>query len=191
MGLWSISSDGKPSFLSDEQKEKTEATNTGWELTHDNSDKEVIVAINDLATKIENNGGKVTITVSAQTDTHRNKLVSDLQTSDTAISTDNVVSGTLKYVSGFTDFSPDETLQSGHYFAYDVSVIPTDATVVVTNVGGDNDGGTATLSYPDDMWMITRVSDTSQAIKIEATLTNGNVVTETITLTGLTLETAQ
>ena len=58
------------------------------------------------------------------------KLVSDFITEDTAISRDGVVTGTLKYVTGFTAFhegNPEE--QEGNYFPFLLNTTGTKMTI--------------------------------------------------------------
>lgn len=62
------------------------------------------------------------------------KKVSDLQT-NVAVGADSIT-GTLKNVTGYTEFSSKPAEQSGHYLALKFDVTPTDAVTTVELVGG-------------------------------------------------------
>ena len=110
------------------------------------------------------------------------KAVSDLQT-DLVVG-DAGITGTLKYVSDYTDFSSDVSLQSGNYLALKVVTDPVaDVITTVELVGGQS--GPITLD--SDMNIVLRVtSNSTQSIKVVSTKA-GVSTTKTYTLTGLTL----
>lgn len=119
-------------------------------------------------------------------DTVLGKTVSDLQ-SNIAISQNSnggTVGGTSKYVTGFTGYSNNVSLQSGNYLVAKVIEPDIDnVTVTVTGAGavpsGNNDGV-----------YVFRITDTStDAITITASATGYDTVTKVYSLSDLVLET--
>jgi hypothetical protein len=119
-------------------------------------------------------------------DTVLGKTVSDLQ-SNIAISQNSnggTVGGNSKYVTGYTGYSNNVSLQSGNYLAAKVIAPDIDnVTVTVTGAGavpsGNNDGV-----------YVFRITDTStDAITITASATGYDTVTKVYSLSNLELET--
>ena len=111
------------------------------------------------------------------------KYVSDLQ-SDIEFG-EYGVTGTLKYVTGYTGFSGDAAEQEGNYIAlhFEVEDEPTAVIKVRHTKGGHLDWGTLD---PDGLYIL-RLEDQAQEVIVEATL--GNLkATKTISLHGLVLE---
>ena len=99
--------------------------------------------------------------------------------------TDDEVTGTLKYVDGYVDFSSDVSEQSGNYLALKIEAEPAEAKTVVELVGGTK--GPVTLDEDMNIVLLIKNKDT-QSIKV--TVNDGeDSVTKTYGLTGLTLET--
>lgn len=110
------------------------------------------------------------------------KVISDLQ-EDIEIE-DDVVSGTLKYVSDYTGFSGDVEEQEGNYLALHIDAIgAVGSTVKVQLVGGVH--GEVTLD--SDRVIIIRITSTEQKVKITASKTGLEDVVRELKLTGLTL----
>ena len=110
------------------------------------------------------------------------KTVNELQ-SDVVVS-DDEVTGTLKYVDGYVDFSSNVSEQSGNYLALKIEAEPAEAETVVELVGGTK--GPVTLDDDMNIVLLIKNKDT-QSIKV--TVDNeGNSSTKTYKLTGLTLE---
>ena len=109
------------------------------------------------------------------------KVVSDLQENITI--SNKALTGTLKYVEGYTGFSGDPTLQEGNYLAIHVDGVPADAKVKVELIGGTY--GEVTLDA--DRICILRIANVNQKIKVEA-IKGKDVITEIYDLSGLTLE---
>lgn len=110
------------------------------------------------------------------------KNIDDLQ-ADIEIE-DDAITGTLKYVTGYTGFSGDVSEQSGNYIALHIDTeIPADSiTVELTN---------GTVGHPialdEDRTIIIRISDTdTQTIEIVAKAGTATITKE-YDLTGLTL----
>ena len=108
------------------------------------------------------------------------KVVSDLQ-EDIVIGT-NTISGTLKYVTGYTGFSGEEELQSGNYLVIHASV-PNVSDVTIT----------ATLSYPvtldPDGLHVLRIKDKdTQKITVTASKEGHVSVSKTYSLKELVCE---
>lgn len=111
------------------------------------------------------------------------KTVNELQ-SDVVVS-DNEVTGTLKYVDGYVDFSSNVSEQSGNYLALKIEAEPAEAETVVELVGGTK--GPVTLDDDMNIVLLIKNKDT-QSIKVTTTH-NEESVTKTYGLSGLTLET--
>lgn len=109
------------------------------------------------------------------------KTVSDLQ-SNIAIG-DSEITGTLHYVTGYTEFSSNSEEQEGNYLALKFEA--TDgATTTVEIVGGTK--GPVTLDS-DMNWVGLIKSNSTQSIKV-VSMKDGESVEKTYSLTGLTLE---
>ena len=93
------------------------------------------------------------------------------------------ITGTLHYVTGFTNFSSTTTEQEGNYLALKFDY-PENATTTVEIVGGTK--GPVTLDE-DKNWVGLIKSNSTQSIKVVMTK-NAESVEKTYTLTGLTLE---
>lgn len=111
------------------------------------------------------------------------KTVNELQ-SDVVVS-DDEVTGTLKYVDGYVDFSSNVSEQSGNYLALKIEAEPAEAETVVELVGGTK--GPVTLNDDMNIVLLIKNKDT-QSIKVTTTH-NEESVTKTYGLSGLTLET--
>ena len=99
--------------------------------------------------------------------------------------TDDEVTGTLKYVDGYVDFSSDVSEQSGNYLALKIEAEPAEAKTVVELVGGTK--GPVTLDEDMNIVLLIKNKDT-QSIKV--TVNDGeDSAIKTYGLTGLTLET--
>lgn len=91
------------------------------------------------------------------------KDVDDLQ--EGIVVGENSISGTLKYVTGYTGFSGDEAEQSGHYLALHFAS-EADAVITVEIDGGHH--GPVTLD--EDGIIILRLEDPHQGIKVTTTV---------------------
>ena len=115
------------------------------------------------------------------------KTGNDLQTNVNVSRT--AVTGTLKYVTGYTGFNSSESIeQEGNYLALDFStdMDAPGATVTVELVGGTK--GEVSLTYPSDMFCVFRITDkNTQNIRVKATK-DGATSTRELDLSGLVLE---
>ena len=109
------------------------------------------------------------------------KKASDLQT-NVAVGADSIT-GTLKNVTGYTEFSSKPAEQSGHYLALKFDVTPADAVTTVELVGGTK--GPVTLDA--DKNIVLPIKNNTQSVKVTSTK-GGSSVTKTYALTNLTLE---
>lgn len=109
------------------------------------------------------------------------KKVSDLQT-NVAVGADSIT-GTLKNVTGYTEFSSKPAEQSGHYLALKFDVTPTDAVTTVELVGDTK--GPVTLGADKNIVLL--IKNNTQSVKVTSTK-DGSSVTKTYALTNLTLE---
>ena len=97
----------------------------------------------------------------------------------------NKISGTLKYVSGYTGFSSNVEEQSGHYIAMRYDPTPSDGEVHVTLLNGTV--GERTLD--EDHIMVARIKDAStQKIQVRVTTDNAESEKFIYDISGLTLE---
>ena len=97
----------------------------------------------------------------------------------------NGISGTSKYVTGYTGFSGKTADRSGNYLALHCAVPgASDATITVEVVGGHS--GPVTLD-PDGLIVVRLESNTTQSIRVIASKDGCTSVTREYSLTGLTL----
>lgn len=126
----------------------------------------------------------MTITAVAEGIDLLGKDASDLQ-EDLAIGEDEIT-GTSKYVTGYTGFSGDPAEQEGNYIA--LLATPKDETTVITCevIGGDH--GPVTLD--EDHMVILRIKNNTQKVKFTSTL-NGETKEYEYALTNLTLSASE
>ena len=105
--------------------------------------------------------------------------MTDLQ-EDITVS-NGAITGTLKYVTGYTGFSGDEAEQSGHYLAVKATA-EEGAEIRAEVVGGDH--GEVTLD--EDGILIARIKNVSQKLRFTA-VTSAGTQTIVYDLSGLTL----
>ena len=111
------------------------------------------------------------------------KAVNELQ-SDVVVA-DDEVTGTLKYVNGYVDFSSNTSEQSENYLALKIEAEPAEAETVVELVGGTK----GPVALDDDMNIVLLIKNKdTQSIKVTTTH-NGESITKIYGLSGLTLET--
>lgn len=94
------------------------------------------------------------------------------------------ITGTLKYVTGYTGFSGNPAEQSGNYIALHIDTDVEGSTITVELIGGDH----GPVELDSDRTCIFRIKGKNQKIKITATKTGYPTVTKTYTLGGLTLK---
>lgn len=111
------------------------------------------------------------------------KAVNELQ-SDVVVA-DDEVTGTLKYVNGYVDFSSNTSEQEGNYLALRIEAGPAEAGTVVGLVGGTK----GPVALDDDMNIVLLIKNKdTQSIKV--TVDDGkDSATKTYGLTRLILET--
>lgn len=111
------------------------------------------------------------------------KSVKDLQTN--VVIGDDKITGTLKYVTGYTDFSSVSSDQSGNYLALKVDT-DEDAVVTVEVVNGTK--GPVTLDEDRNIVLLIKNKDT-QDVKVVVSK-DGQSVTKVYDLSRMTLESA-
>lgn len=112
------------------------------------------------------------------------KAVNELQ-SDMVVADDDEVTGTLKYVNGYVDFSSNTSEQSGNYLALKIEAEPAEAETVVELVGGTK----GPVALDDDMNIVLLIKNKdTKSIKVTTTH-NEESITKIYGLSGLTLET--
>lgn len=112
------------------------------------------------------------------------KSVGDLQSS-IAIAANGAVTGTLKYVTGYTGFSGAVAEQSGNYLALHFSSAADGAVIKAQMLGGDHPDRVVTLD--EDGILICRIPNDHCVIRIEASVSGGEPTVRTFDLSGLTL----
>ena len=96
-----------------------------------------------------------------------------------------VILGKLKNVTGYTGFSDDPALQSGHFIALKFTA-PEGATVKAGLVPSE---GSGLVTLDSDMNGVWRLSDTkSQIFKTIVTASDGKATTKTFDISGLERE---
>lgn len=105
------------------------------------------------------------------------KTVDDLQ-ENIVIGDDNVISGTLKYVSDYTGFSGKADEQSGNYIALHADVPNVDG--VTYNINGS--------TLDSDQTIVLIVKDNSKKVRVTASKAGYDSITKEYSLNGLTLE---
>ena len=113
------------------------------------------------------------------------KSVTDLQENIT-ISNEGVISGKLKAVTGYTGFSGDSELQSGHYLALKIDAVGDEDSITVEILGGTS--GAVTLDS-DRLW-VGYIRNKQQQIKVTANAAGHPSITKIYSLSGLTLQRA-
>lgn len=112
------------------------------------------------------------------------KELTDLQ-SGVSIGQD-AITGTLKYVTGYTGFSGDPAEQEGHYLVLHIDTDAEADSIVAELIGGDH----GPVELDSDRTLITRIKNKQQKIKIVAKKEGYPDVERTYNLAGLTLEPA-
>lgn len=113
---------------------------------------------------------------------------SDIQ-SKVAVSTTGNISGVLKYVDEWTEYSGNKDEQSGHYLALKIENDGSDDSAEVHARLVNSTNRTPFKKLSGDKLFITRVTDEmGQKIAVKLVGTNGKVETRTYSLSGLTLE---
>ena len=97
------------------------------------------------------------------------------------------VSGTLKYVTGYTGFSGDVAEQSGNYLILHFEVEGEDDAVIKVGLTKGKTQGLKALDA--DGLMIFRLERADQEIIVEASLAGYKTITKYIPIHGLVLET--
>lgn len=109
------------------------------------------------------------------------KSVTDLQ-SDIVLG-DGEITGALKHVTDYTDFSGDASEQSGNYLVLHSEA--TDGATVTVELDGS---AQEPITLDTDGICILRISDTAQSVRITASKPGHDNVVKIYALTGLTLE---
>lgn len=123
--------------------------------------------------------GLLGLTAEGMTGTVLSKNVSDIQENIEFDDANGEITGTLKYVEGWTEYSGDPELQNGHFIAFKVST--TDASTIYAALVGGRDGG-AWKSDADGEFVV-RISDPfNQSIRVKAVDAAGNRQLKTYSL---------
>lgn len=130
--------------------------------------------------------GSAVLTVEAEdpTDTILGKVVNTLQ--DNIVVSDTGITGTLKYVTGYTGYSGNPAEQSGNFLALKFTA-PAGSTTTVELIGGT--AGVKTLD--SDMNLVARITNKrTQKLRVISTTSGGDKLTKVLDLSLLTLENA-
>lgn len=110
------------------------------------------------------------------------KTVDDLQ--ENIVIGRNKITGTLKYVTGYTGFSSNVAEQSGNYLALYCEVpLEDDVNITVEVINGFS--GPVTLD--DDGLIVLRIASTNQSVKVTASKQGYDSITKTYSLADITL----
>ena len=134
-------------------------------------------------------GGVATVGVEAEagTTTVLGELVSDLQ-SNVAVGAD-AITGTLKYVEGYTEFSSDPELQDGNFLALKFTADDwSKFTSVKVGLEPSMGSGLVEIKNDPDKNGVFRVANTNQKFKVVAT-DGADTTTKVYSLAGLVLAT--
>ena len=113
------------------------------------------------------------------------KKASALQSNITIDPTTGVISGTLKYVTGYTGYSGSTELQSGNFLALKITPCADNDLVWKTQLIG---GVGPEVAFDEDYNCVYRVTSTEQTVRISGYKNNNRVVYYDYPLTGLTLQ---
>ena len=114
------------------------------------------------------------------------KSVSELQ--DNVVVADGAITGTLKYVTDYTEFSPTPALQNGNYLAVNLANNDySQFTSVRVGLDPSQGSGLVEIINDPDKNGVFRVANTSQKFKIVSTSVDGVVNTQEFDLSDLTL----
>ena len=108
------------------------------------------------------------------------KHSTDLQTGVTITGTD--ITGTLKYVTGYTGFSGDVSEQSGNYLALKLTTGITGASIKIKY------GNKAEKTMDDDGLLVLRVASLTNKLRVRVVEGDTVYSVTTFDLSGLTLE---
>ena len=97
----------------------------------------------------------------------------------------DIITGTLKYVTGYTGFSGDPAEQKGNYLALHFSSEEEGAVITCQMFNGGNPDRVVTLD--EDGILICRVPSNDCVIKVTATVEGEGSSIKTYSLAGLTL----
>ena len=131
------------------------------------------------------------VTPSSQASVYYGKAVSAIQENDVIVN-DKSVSGTLKYVTGWTEaWGSDPAENSGNFLALDITVTPGSYNTVQT-IGGFHDERVG--EFGEDRYLVTHIKDNAQKIIIKSYINRGEageqVITKTLSCSGLKLNKA-
>ena len=113
------------------------------------------------------------------------KTANELQ--ENVVIGESEITGTLHYITDYTDFSGDPEKNKGNYLALTIGSEPTDAKITVEFKGGQTTPDPIVLE-PDDRNLVFRITDKDeQSIKITAEK-DGRTDVNTYGLSGLILE---
>lgn len=99
---------------------------------------------------------------------------------------DNFISGTLKYVTGYTGFSSDPEEQEGNYLALKFAATEGATTTIFLT----NGKGTSPVELDDDMNCVVRISDKNKQKFIVRTTKDDLVIEKKFSLSSLKLNNA-
>lgn len=115
------------------------------------------------------------------------KAVSDLQ--ENIVVSEDAITGTLKHVTDYTEFSPTPALQEGNYLAVNLADNDySDFTSVKIGLDPSQGSGLVEIINDPDKNGVFRIANTSQKFKIVSTSVDGVENIQEFDLSGLTLE---
>ncbi len=135
--------------------------NTTILISYNGIEDEVEVVVANAGVAVATMGKEI-LTVPTQETQLLGKAVSELVTPDTYVLSDGSVIGTLKKVTGYTDFSSKASEQKGHYFPVKLTQTGTTMTIKKNGVAATNK-----TDIPFDPDLVLRVENDSVTFSIE------------------------
>jgi hypothetical protein len=117
------------------------------------------------------------------------KDAADLMTDVTYSSTTNKFTGTLKYVTGYTNFSETEAEQSGNYLAFDLTR-PTGSAYSGATFSVSLPGGGIAKNVTSTDKYVCRVTSADTVVNVTISLTGHQTYTKAYDISALTLSPA-
>ena len=117
------------------------------------------------------------------------KDAADLMTDVTYSSTTNKFTGTLKYVTGYTDFSETAAEQSGNYLAFDLTR-PTGSSYSTATFSVALPGGGVVKNVTSTDKYVCRVTSADTVVNVTISLTGHQTYTKAYDISALTLSPA-
>lgn len=135
-------------------------------IEYDGKNDTIDVIVDGVITTKKDEMSKDILTVANPTDVMLGKSVSDMIGNDVKVMEDGSVTGVLKYVDGFTDFSSKTSEQSGHYFPVKLNKAGTKMTIKTNGVAKANK---ANIDFDPELLLRVSNNDTTFTVEVDGT----------------------